>query len=252
MRARVPDRSTARREEELRRGGRCAEHGRARAGAGLTCNGRRHGSHAAITGAVAETSAGVAAKRSHSHRRHVHLGAKLAPDTDDLRVMRAKIEAFVRRGSLAVRGGRHPERRRLCRPSTYDEAVHACPLADDERPGALTHHPPVAGQGLVGESRGGPADFTDRRTGAIMAEFRSLRAVLLSWSAGRLRAKSASGQNFSTWNSWRYVRTDRAVGCYHCSAKGNSAASGDFLCAAGPPVRFRAETRTGPSSWARP
>ena len=43
--------------------------------------------------------------------RHVHLGGKLAPDTDDFRVMRAKIEAFPAEGAwLAVRGGRLLER----------------------------------------------------------------------------------------------------------------------------------------------
>ena len=31
--------------------------------------------------------------------RHVHLGGKLAPDTDDFRVMRAKIEALLAEGA---------------------------------------------------------------------------------------------------------------------------------------------------------
>jgi hypothetical protein len=46
-----------------------------------------------------------------------------------------------------VHGGRYPEWRRLCRPSTYGEAVNARQFTDDERPAALTHHPPVAGRG---------------------------------------------------------------------------------------------------------
>ena len=72
-------------------------------------------------------------------------GGELAPDTDDFRVMRAKIAVLLAEDPSPC-AWRPPGRWRLCRPSTYGQAVHACPPRR-RASAVLRITRPVAGRG---------------------------------------------------------------------------------------------------------